>query len=75
MDNYVVINTYSLEELYKQANKLIDLGYIPAGGITQVPYKSSFYTNHQNLVRYSDTTSDMRIQFLQSFYKPKTNSI
>ena len=75
MTNYIVINTYSLELLHEQANDLIDLGYIPAGGITQVPFKSSFYKNSQNVVRYADTTSNMPIQFLQSFYKPKANSI
>ena len=75
MDNYVIINTHPLDMLYRQANDLLNLGYIPAGGITQVPYKSSFSTSQKNTVRYADTTSNMDIQLLQSFYKPKTNSI
>lgn len=75
MDNYVIITTHSLDVIHRRANDLIDLGYIPAGGITQVPYRSSFYPNSQNVVRYADTTSNMNIHFIQSFYKPKTNSI
>lgn len=73
--NYVVATSYSLETLQKDVSTLVDKGYIPSGGITQVTYKSKFYLSSQNSVSYNASTSDMRIQFIQALYKPQTNSI
>lgn len=75
MSNYIVTTSYSLETLQKEVSTLVDKGYIPSGGITQVTYKSKFYTDSMNHVSYNATYSDMRIQFIQALYKPQTNSI
>lgn len=73
MSSFLIISTHSLKDLQQRAYKLVDKGYIPAGGITQVPYSSDFDIGGQNTVSNSDITT--HIQFLQSFYKPPTNSI
>ena len=73
MYSFIVISTKDLRDLQYRASELIDKGYIPAGGITQVPYSYKFYIDEANALRDSDSIT--HIQFLQSFYKPPTNSI
>lgn len=76
MNNYIVLNNTSLNALQIEADTLITKGYLPAGGITSVTHQGSFSAVDKNQVDYNSKIHYMRIQFLQSFYKPKkTNSI
>lgn len=74
MDNYKVISTPFLEDLQKRASELIEANYVPVGGITQVTHCDLFFHRRTN---YSSTRDDRsnKIQFLQAFYRPKSNSI
>lgn len=75
MNNYIVLNNTSLNALQIEADTLITKGYLPAGGITSVTYQGSFSAEDKNQVDYNSKIHYMRIRFLQSFYKLKSNSI
>lgn len=74
MSNYIVISTSSLEDLEKEASELIEANYAPVGGITQVTHYDAFSRIYTNYVSTGNGRNN-QIRFLQSFYKPKTNSI
>lgn len=75
MDNYKVISTPFLEDLQKRASELIEDNYIPIGGITQVSHYDLFSYRHTNYLSTGDGRNNNKIQFLQAFYKPKSNLI
>lgn len=74
-DNYIILINDNISKLHSDANDLVNKGYIPSGAITQVPYKSSFKLEATNYIDYNSSSSNMRITFMQSFYKPQINSI
>lgn len=74
MDNYKVISTPFLEDLQKRASELIEANYVPIEGITQVSHYDLFSYRHTNYISTNENRNN-KIQFLQAFYKPKSNSI
>lgn len=75
MSNYTVVYDISLNNLQKEADKLVSKGYIPSGGITTITHMDSFSSIVENRVDYNSDRYSMKIKFLQAFYKPQTNSI
>lgn len=75
MSNYTVVYDISLSNLQKEADKLVSKGYVPSGGITTFAHDNSFHTDSEVFVDFNSETRDMKVKFLQAFYKPQTSSI
>ena len=74
-NNYILLVNTNITNLHKEAVDLVNKGYIPSGAITQVATKGEFKVNSDNIVDFNSPDKNMRVTFIQSFYKPPTISI